>query len=113
MDINEVIDKYLYPQMEVLKHFHVPKSLCIYDVNDFRDYFWYIDNMHIRLYKEIGISGYISRKIYQDRIFEHDNIKTILVEDPFNNKGKSFIFIHELKRLFIKDGKFKRMYRYI
>jgi len=110
MNINETIDKYFYPQMEILKHFHIPKSLCIYDVHDFREYFWYIDSTHIRLYKEIGDSEYISRIIYQDKTYEYSNIKTILVEDPFNDKRKTFIFVDELKRLSIKDGKFERMY---
>jgi len=110
MNINDSIDKYFYPQMEILKHFKVPKSLCIYDVYDFREYFWYIDNMHIRLYKEIEASEYISRIIYQDKTYEHSNIKAILVEDRFNDKRKTFIFVDELKRLYIKLGKFERMY---
>lgn len=109
MNINDSIDRYFHPQIDLLEKFNVPSKFHVLDLHDFRDLFWDIDNDgFIRLFKEIGSITIVRRFIFET--FKCDNIKALLVSDPFSSGGQSFMIINEFKKLIIKNGKFKLAY---
>jgi len=112
VNINRKIDEYFYPQSIILRYFNIPKEFYKYKVEDYRRYFWNIDNPNHQIDIGIGfrndcLCGAFGRHIVDvNGWVSCENIKAILIVNPFVEYNKSFIFLDSYKELVYENDKY-------